>query len=71
MIKTLYDPRIKKQAFKEGIEKGINEGVKKRSLEIAMRMLSDGMEPDKVAKFTELPMEEVHNLKLNKPHENI
>lgn len=50
----------------EGLEKGMAEGEKKgernKALSIAREMLADGMRPEHVARYTNLPLEEVQHL---------
>jgi len=53
----------REEGLAEGIEKGMEKGMEKGRAEVAVRLLADGMDPEKVAQFTDLSIEEVMNLK--------
>ena len=47
------------QGIEKGIEKGIEQGELKGKLETARNMLRESMEPELIAKFTGLSVEEI------------
>lgn len=57
---------IAEQLFKEGMEKGIEQGIEKGiekgKLEVAQKMLLNGMSIDLVQRVTELPLEAIRRL---------
>ena len=57
--RTLMDDR-----YQKGIEKGIEKGMNLRSLEIARKMLAQGMDEAMVMDMTGLTAEEIKQLKL-------
>jgi len=59
LIKSFYDPEIRKQGREEGLKEGLKEG----KLMVAKRMLSLNMDLRTVVLATELPEEEVKKLR--------
>jgi len=75
MVKTLYDPRIKREGKMEGIEEGrivgklegikegkregIIEGKKVGKFEVAQRLLLKGLKAEEVAEITGLSVEDI------------
>ena len=57
--RTLID-----DSYQKGIEKGIEKGMNQRSLEIARKMLAQGMDEAMVMDMTGLTAEEIKQLKL-------
>ena len=55
MVTTLYNPAIKEEGIREGIEKGRKN--------VAINMLKENLDIDLVVKFTGLPKEEIINLR--------
>lgn len=51
-----------KEGREEGKKEGIEQGKKEGMREIAKHMLAQGLSPEEVAKFTQLPLEEVDGL---------
>ena len=51
------------KGIEQGIEKGIEKGVAQRNAEIARAMLSDGVAPDLIAKYSGLSAEEIDSLR--------
>ena len=49
--------------IEESIQKGMEEGMEKKSLETALKMLDDGLSVDVVAKYTGLSEEAIQGLK--------
>ncbi len=47
---------------KEGIEEGIQKGMKETQLEIAQKLKRDGFEPEFIAKCTSLTLSEIAQL---------
>ena len=47
---------------KRGIQQGISQGISQTKNEIAKNLLKDGMPVEKIAKITELSLEEVKAL---------
>ena len=60
--RTLLDDRYQK-GMEKGIEKGRAEGMNQRSLEIARKMLANGMDEASIMDMTELTAEEIRLLK--------
>ncbi len=52
-----------KKGLEKGMEKGMEKGGKDKALAIAKEMLSDGMSPESVSRYTSLSVEEVVKLK--------
>ena len=64
--RTLLDDRYQKgkeEGMEKGIEKGRAEGMNLRSLEIARKMLANGMDEASIMDMTELTAEEIKLLK--------
>ena len=57
--RTLID-----DSYQKGIEKGIEKGMNQRSLEIARKMLTQGMDEAMVMDMTGLTAEEIKQMKL-------
>ena len=49
--------------YGEGYSKGYDKGYDKAILEMAKNMLRDNLSVETVSRFTELPVNELHNLK--------
>ena len=47
---------------KEGIEEGIQKGMKETQLETAQKLKRDGFEPEFIAKYTSLTLSEIAQL---------
>jgi len=75
-LMEIYHARMKQQAdektrlsdakiegMRKGMRKGVRKGMKKGKIEDAKVMLNDGLSPEKVSKYTGLPIEEVLKLK--------
>ena len=64
--KELHDMMIQNNMIDEAKEKGIETGKKmgidERNLEIAKKMLKDGMDKNIISKYTGLSIEEIQNL---------
>jgi predicted transposase/invertase (TIGR01784 family) len=52
----------KKRGLEEGMERGLEKGKFEARRKIARSMLANGMAPDLIAKFTDLPVEEIKAL---------
>ena len=52
----------RKEGLAEGLEKGRAETTEKERTEFAVRLLADGMAPEKVAELSKLSIEEVRAL---------
>ena len=64
-LKNLRDlGNVLDTAKEEGRKEGIEEGEKRKSMEMALRMRDDGMPLEVIAKYTGLSVEEIRNLKL-------
>jgi predicted transposase/invertase (TIGR01784 family) len=57
-----YALRMREEGRQEGRQEGQQEGRRESQLEIARRLLAEGMSPAKVAALTDLPLEEVQTL---------
>jgi len=53
----------RKQALKEGEEKGIKEGTNQRNIEIAKKMIQEGEDLEYISKITDLSIEQIIKLK--------
>ena len=63
-LKNLRDlGNVLNTAKEEGRKEGIEEGEKRKSMEMALRMRDDGMPLEVIAKYTGLSVEEIQNLK--------
>ena len=63
MITTLFDPVVLAKGKEEGIKEGIKEGRKEGTLDVAKKMLAEGMDIPLIVKITGLVEEEVLRLK--------
>jgi predicted transposase/invertase (TIGR01784 family) len=54
------------EAKRAGIEEGIEEGIEKNRVENAKNLLSDGIEPERVAKYIGLSLDDVLKLQKDK-----
>ena len=61
-IKNSVDT-AKREGIAEGMEKGMKKGMEKKSLEIAKKMLTKGMDEATVMEITGLPAELIQKLK--------
>lgn len=52
----------RKEGREEGIQQGIKKGAKEKQIEIAKRMLKNGMKLEDIQEITELTKEEIENL---------
>ena len=50
---------MQKRYYQQGEKSGEQKGERKKALEIAKSLLKDGMDVEKIAKITNLPVEEV------------
>ena len=51
-----------KEGKEQGIQQGINKGAKEKQIEIAKKMLKNGMKLEQIQEMTELTKEEIENL---------
>ena len=59
MFLTEYDEKLHERTLREeGRMEGIEQGELKKAKKMAAAMLKDGMEPDKVKKYSELSEEQ-------------
>ena len=64
--RTLLDDRYqrgKEEGMEKGMKQGIEQGMNQRSLEIARKMLANGMDATTVMEITGLSAEEMNQLK--------
>lgn len=47
----------------KGMEKGIEKGIEEKAFKIARSMLADGVEPNFIARYTELSLEQIKSLR--------
>ena len=52
----------KKISYEEGVESGIEQGIKEEKIEIAKNMLSKGMDIGDISEVTGLSIEEIRKL---------
>ena len=60
-----YDTDIKvqrKEAYNDGLEQGVKQGIEQQSLETARNMLTFGYTVEEISKITNLPLEKIENL---------
>ncbi|TCO57788.1 helix-turn-helix domain-containing protein [Caldanaerobacter subterraneus] len=57
----LGESKIYKKILAKGEMEGIKKGEKNKSIEIAKKLLKEGMNIDKIAEITELSKEEIKN----------
>jgi len=62
-MKAEEEMRIQKEAMQRGRAEGIKEGIKEEKRQMAIKMLSHGMSVDEISNLTDLPNEEIENLK--------
>lgn len=63
---TRIDEAIKegiKEGIEKGIEQGIEQGIEKSKKDMAIEMLKDGEEIEKIIKYTKLSKEQIDKLK--------
>ena len=66
-IKQLNDIRAGQSVkYKEGLEKGKEEGAHNKAIETAKKMISDGLPLDLTAKYSGLSLEELKLLDVNR-----
>ncbi|MGN0188993.1 MAG: hypothetical protein ACI395_05710, partial [Candidatus Cryptobacteroides sp.] len=53
----------REKGLQQGLEKGLQQGREARTLEIARKMLSDGLDAELVARYTGLSPEDISALK--------
>jgi len=51
-----------KQGIQQGIQQGKEEGLKQATLTIAKKLMADGESPEKIQKYTGLPVEDIARL---------
>ena len=59
---NLHDRDIQRAARREGIAEGIEQGTRETAIKNAINFLKEGDSPEKVARCTELSLEEVQKL---------
>ena len=59
---NLHDRDIQRAARREGIAEGIAQGARETAIKNAINFLKEGDSPEKVARCTELSLEEVQKL---------
>lgn len=52
----------KKDGYAKGLAEGLTEGIKRRKVEIARKMLRRGMEADEVAEVMEMTIQEIKEM---------
>ncbi|MBQ8776151.1 MAG: hypothetical protein IJZ71_01550, partial [Treponema sp.] len=52
-----------REGLAEGIEQGIEQGAEKTKIETAKKLLIDNLPIEQIAKYTDLPLEKVNQLK--------
>lgn len=50
------------KGMKQGLQQGIQQGISQNRIEIAKRMLEDGLPVQKIAEYTNLSVEEIKKL---------
>ncbi len=55
--------KAREEGLAEGREEGRTEGERQKALEIAREMLTEGDSPERVAKLTKLPLDEIEKIK--------
>jgi len=63
LLEVLRMTQIEQWLREEGREEGLKEGELKGKLEAAKNALSEGLEPQTVAKITGLPLETIQKIK--------
>ena len=64
MTKTLYDPEVEKR----GMEKGIEQGEEKKSIEIAKIAIKKGLSDELISELTELSCEKISIIRYSISH---
>ena len=59
---TSFAKYFKKEGFQEGIQEGIEKGEKQKAIEIAKKLLQNGISVEVVADTTGLTMEELNKI---------
>jgi len=62
MIEEYHLDELKQDQFAEGWETGVTQGIMKRNIEIAKKLLVEGTSPEVIAKITDLTAEEIQAL---------
>ena len=65
-VKNSIDTALEKgreEGMAKGLEKGREEGMEKEKISTARRLLSMGLSEEQVSTATELPLEEIQNLR--------
>lgn len=52
----------KKDGYAKGLAEGLTEGIKRRKVEIARKMLRRGMEADEVAEVMDMTIKEIKEM---------
>ncbi len=52
----------KKDGYAKGLAEGLTEGIKRRKVEIARKMLRRGMEADEVAEVMDMTIQEIKEM---------
>jgi predicted transposase/invertase (TIGR01784 family) len=65
MIANMRDIMMKKEAFKDGLTEGRQEGIKQAKIEMAKNALAMNLDLQQICKLTGLPLETVETLKNN------
>ncbi len=61
-VSILEESKIYKQILAKGEKEGIEKGEKKAKIAIAKELLREGMDISKIAKITNLPVDEIKKL---------
>lgn len=64
-LRESYDKEwaLKDQAKREGVIKGIEQGMKQGKSEIINKLLESGMTVEEISKITDIPMDEIQHIK--------
>ena len=54
-----------RESLAEGIEQGLEQGAEQTKIETAKKLLIDNLPIEQIAKYTDLPLEKVQELKQN------
>jgi predicted transposase/invertase (TIGR01784 family) len=65
MIANMRDIMMKKEAFKDGLTEGRQEGIEQAKIEMAKNALAMNLDLQQICKLTGLPLETVETLKNN------
>ena len=52
-----------REGLAEGIEQGFEQGAEQKAIETAKKLLIDNLPIEQIAKYTDLPLEKVNQLK--------